>query len=128
MAVPTGPTYSVAALTNARQEFIDLLDTGVSASKFKLRDLNDVLLGTVTMTDPAGTIDGCGVLTLTGASAGTGVAVGEAVYGEFTDSNDVVHLQLLTESGTAPVEGKVVINSLDIAVGSQITILSAVIG
>lgn len=129
MPAPAQATYSAAAKIDAHEAFLALIDAGAAAGKIKIRDNSDVLLGTITLTDPAGTVNGTtGQLTLTAAAAPTAVADGTAAYAEITDSDDTVHLSLPAEAGTSPVSGKVVINTLTIVTGATITLVSATIG
>lgn len=129
MPAPAQATYSAAALIDAHEALLALIDAGASAAKVKLRDNADVLLGTVTLTDPAGSVNQTtGQLTLTPSGTGTAAADGTCTYGEITDSDDNVILSLPAEAGTSPVSGKIVINTLSIVTGAVITLVSATIG
>lgn len=129
MAVPTEATYSVTALVDAQTSLLDLIDTGISAGKIKIRDASDVLLATITLTDPAGTVaGGTGVLTITPAGTAVGLTDSTAAYGEITDSNDNIILSLPAAEGVAAVSGYIVISSLTILTDGVITVQSVVIG
>lgn len=130
MAVPTVATYSAAALVAAHTAFKDLIDAGAGAGSIKIRDAADVLLAQIPLTDPCGTVNGTtGQLTITPSGRDESAdATGTAAYGEFCDSNGLVHLSLPAQAGSAAVSGKIVINSLSIVAGGPVEVLSATVG
>ena len=130
MAVPTVATYSAAALVAAHTDFKDLIDAGAGAGSIKIRDAADVLLATIPLTDPCGTVNGTtGQLTITPSGRDESAdATGTAAYGEFCDSAGLVHLSLPAQAGSAAVSGKIVINSLSIVAGGPVEVLSATVG
>jgi hypothetical protein len=130
MAVPSVATYSAAALVAAHTAFKDLIDAGTAGGSIKIRDAADVLLATIPLTDPCGTVNGTtGQLTITMAGRDESAdANGTAAYGEFCSSNGVVHLSLPAQAGSAAVSGKIVINSLSIVAGGPVEVLSATVG
>jgi hypothetical protein len=130
MPVPTQATFSAAALAAAHTSFKNLIDAGSAGGSIKIRDASDVLLATIPLTDPCGTIDNdTGQLTLTPAGRDESAdAAGTAAYGEYCDSDGVVHLSLPTQAGGAPVLGKLVINTLSIVAGGPVEVLSATVG
>jgi hypothetical protein len=131
MAVPSVATYSVDAKEEAHKAFRDLIDAGSAAGRLKIRDASDVLLADIPLGDPCGTVSAVtGVLTfdVTAAEDSSADATGTAAYGEFTDSDDNVHLSLPTQAGTAAVSGKLVLNTLSIVSGGPVTLVSASIG
>jgi len=128
MPAPIVATYSVNVIEAAHQAFLDLIDAGTGAGTIKLRDNADVLLGTITLTDPAGSVDATtGDLTLTASGTSSAVASGDCTYGEVCDSDDNVLLSIPATAGTSPVVGQLVINSTDIVSGATITLVSATI-
>lgn len=130
MPAPTSATYSAAALVAATTAFRDLVDAGSSAGFVRVRDAADVLLAQVPLADPCGNINGTtGQLTLSIAGADSSAdAGGTASYVEICSSAGTVHLSLPAQSGTSPVSGKAVFNTLAIVAGSPVDVLSAVIG
>lgn len=130
MAVPAEATYSAAALVAAHTAFRDLIDAGVSAGSIKIRDASDVLLAQIPLTDPCGTVNGTtGQLTLTADGRDESAdASGTAAYGEFCDSDGLVHLSLPAQAGTVAVSGKLVMNTLTVVASAPVEITSAVIG
>jgi hypothetical protein len=129
MPAPADFTYSVDALEAAHQAFLDLVDLGTGAGIIRLRDDADTLLATITLTDPAGTINvSTGQLTLTPDGTATAVATGTCTYGEICDSDGNVYLSIPTEAGTVAVSGQLVINSLSIVTNAVVTLVSATIG
>ena len=130
MAVPTVATYSVSALVAAHTSFRDLIDSGSGAGFVRFRDAADVLLAQVPLSDPCGTVNGAtGQLTLSIAGPDSSAdADGTAAYAEFCDSDGDVHVALPAQAGTVPVPGKVVLNTLTIAAGGPVAVLSATVG
>lgn len=130
MAVPTVATYSAAALVAAHTAFKNLIDAGAGAGSIKIRDAADVLLAQIPLTDPCGTVNGTtGQLTITPSGRDESAdATGTAAYGEFCDSNGLVHLSLPAQAGGVAVTGKLVINALSIVAGGPVEVLSATVG
>ena len=130
MPVPTQATFSAAALVAAQTSFKNLIDAGSAGGSIKIRDASDVLLATIPLTDPCGTIDnGTGQLTLTPAGRDESAdATGTAAYAEFCDSNGTVYLSLPAQAGAVAVTGKLVINTLSIVAGGPVEVLSATVG
>ena len=130
MAVPSVATYSAAALVAAHTSFRDLIDSGSGPGSIKIRDSADVLLSEIPLTDPCGTVNGTtGQLTITPSGRDESAnASGTAAYGEFCDSDGLVHLALPAQAGTAAVAGKLVMNTLTVAAGGPVEVLSAIVG
>lgn len=131
MPAPSNATYSVAALVAAHTAFRDLLDSHATLpGLIKVRDAADVLLGTITLADPCGSVDGgTGQLTLAIAAREEAAdAAGTAAYGELCDGDGDVHLALPCQAGTEPVSGKLVLTTLTVVAGAPIEIDSATIG
>lgn len=130
MPVPSAYTYSAAALVAAHTAFRDLLDAKTGNATIKIRDASDVLLATITLADPCGTVNGTtGQLTLDiYAREEAADAGGEAAYGEICDGAGAVHLALPTQQGSAAVSGKLVMNTLTVVEGAPVEVLSATIG
>lgn len=130
MPAPTSATYSAAALVAAQTSFKNLIDAGSGAGSIKIRDASDVLLAQVPLSDPCGTVNGTtGQLAFSIAGPDTSAdASGTAAYGEFCDSDGVVHLSLPAQAGSSAVSGKLVINTLAIIAGGPVGVASATIG
>lgn len=130
MPAPAQATYSAAVLVAAHTAFRDLIDAGLAGGSIKIRDAADVLLATIPLTDPCGTINGTtGQLTITPAGRDESAdATGTAAYGEFCDSSGTVYLSLPTQAGAVAVTGKLVINTLSIVAGGPVEVLSATVG
>lgn len=131
MPAPSQYTYSVAALVAAHTAFRDLIDSHATLpGTIKIRDNADVLLGTITLSDPCGTVNGTtGQLALSIAARDESADVnGTAAYGEICDGDGDVHLALPCQAGTSAVSGKLVLNTLTIVAGGPIEISSATIG
>lgn len=129
MPAPTVYTYSAGSIVAAHTSFRDRVDSGAGPGQIRLRNAADALLGTITLTDPCGTVNGTtGQLTLTQNGQQTATTQGTVAYGEVTDSTGTVHLSLPVEAGTSPVSGKLVMPSLSLVVGSPLVLISATIG
>lgn len=130
MPAPTVQTYSVAALVAAHTAFRDLVDAGTAGGSIKIRDAADVLLATIPLSDPCGTVNGTtGQLTFSIAGRDDSAdATGTAAYAEICDSDGVVYLSLPAQQGTAAVSGRVVLNTLSIVAGGPVEMLSVVVG
>jgi hypothetical protein len=130
MPAPSVPTYSAATLIAAHTAFRDLIDAGASAGSIKIRSALDALLAQVPLNDPCGSVNGTtGQLTFSIAGPDASAdATGTAAYAEFCDSNGLVHLALPAQSGTTPVSGKIVLNTLSIVALAPVYVLSATIG
>lgn len=129
MPAPAQYTYSAQALIDAQTSFRDLVDAGTGAGKIFIRDDSDVLLAEVPLSDPCGTVDGAGQLTLSIAGPDTSAdATGTATYGEIADSDNNVCLSLPVQVGTSAVSGYLVMNTASIVAGGPVDILTATIG
>ncbi len=130
MPVPTEATYSVAAKVAAHSALRDVIDSGAGAGYIAVRGDALQLLATIPLADPCGTVNGTtGQLTLSIAGSDTSAdATGTAAYAEVCDSTGAAHLSLPAQAGTTWVAGKIVLNSLSIVTGTEVSILSAVIG
>ena len=129
MAVPTVPTYSIAALAAAHTAFKDLIDAGSGAGLAKIRNSAGTLLASITMADPCGAVSsGTGQLSLTLPLLVNAGATGTAAYAELCDSAGLVHLALPCAVGAAAVSGFFVLQTLALVAGAPVQVLSATIG
>lgn len=130
MPAPDSATYFAAARVAAHTAFRDLIDSGTGAGAIKVRDASDVLLATIPLSDPCGSVNGTtGQLTFSIAGRDESAAAnGTAAYAEFCDSDGDVHLALPAEAGTTTVSGKIVFNSLSIVAGGPVEVLGATVG
>lgn len=130
MPAPSVATPSVAALVAAHTAFLALLNAGAGPALCRIRSAADVLLSEITLTDPAGTVNGTtGQLTLTPDGRDESAnASGTAAYGELCDSDGNVHYAIPAQAGSTPVPGKLVVNTLTIVAGLPVEILSITIG
>lgn len=130
MPAPTVATYSVAALVVAHTAFKNLIDAGAGAGSIKIRDAADVLLAQVPLNDPCGTVNGAtGQLTFAIAGRDDAAdAAGTAAYGEFCDSDGLVHLALPAQQNASVSSGYVALSNLTIVAGGPVEVLSATVG
>ena len=123
-------TYSAAALVAAQTSLLNLLDADASPAKIVIKSAGSTVLATITLTDPAGTVNGTtGQLTLGVATQETDApASGEAATAEIQDGAGLTHLTLPCAQGSSAVSGQCVLSSLDITACDAIEVISAVIG
>lgn len=121
--------WSPEALVAAKGALRDLLDAGAGAASITFHDEADALLGTATLAEPCGTIDGVtAVMTLIIAvQVAEALGAGNIAYCSVRDGAGVVHVSLPPVVGSAPVVGAVVVNTTEVFVGGPIQILSATI-
>ncbi len=118
--------YSTAAKNARLQSTADLIDAGASPGKLKIRDSSNVVLATLTLADPCGTVS-AGVLTFDfdpDISDTSADASGTAANAILTDSADTTVVSGLTvgTSGT-----NVVLDSVSITAGQTVTITAGII-
>lgn len=119
-------TYSTTAKNNRLTAVVDLIDAGASPGKLKIRDSGNVVLATLTLADPCGTV-AAGVLTfdfdpdITDSSAD---ATGTAANAIITDSADTTIISGLTV-GTSGTD--IILDSTSITAGQSVTITSGTI-
>ena len=100
MPAPSSATYSAAAWVAAHTSFKNLIDAGSGAGSIKIRDSSDVLLAQVPLSDPCSTVNGTtGQLTFSIAGPDTSADASVRTYGEFCDSDGLVHLGLPAQAG-----------------------------
>lgn len=118
-------TYSTAAKTARLTAVINEIDAGVGAGKLKIRDSGNVVLATITLTDPSGTAS-AGVLTFDFDPdiSTTASATGTAANAIITDSADVTVISGLTV-GTSGSD--INLDSTSITTGQTVTITTATI-
>jgi hypothetical protein len=123
--------YTIDLLLPVRNAMLATIDTGVARPAFKIYDSGNVLLATLALADPAGSVNGTtGLITLTPGTPETNApAGGEASYATLSDGDGVIlENNVPVEQGTAPVAGKVIISTLNIIAGGTVELISATIG
>jgi hypothetical protein len=123
--------YTIDLLLPVRTEMLATIDTGVARPAFRIYDSGNVLLATLALADPAGSVNGTtGLITLTPGTPETNApASGVASYATLSDGDGVIlENNVPVEQGTAPVAGKVVISTLNIIAGGTVELISATIG
>ena len=134
MPAPNEYVYATPAVVAANTSFLDLVDAGSNGGKIQLYANDDTLLATVRLgtanAKPSGEVDsGTGTLTFT--IDGPDISAdntGTCTYGVIADDAGTILLSIPTVAGAAPVNGYLVLNSTSIVAGSQVTVVSAVIG
>ena len=129
MTTVTEVSYSVAAKDAANDALVVLIDAGASNGNIKIYDDADVLLATIPLDDPCGTVSAVtGVLTLAIGGDETDATAGTAEYATVSDSDGTVHITMPVAEGASPAAGYLVINSLSILAGATVTVSSATVG
>ena len=130
MPAPSDYEYSAAALVTAHTGLLGQIDGGSGAGLVRLRDDSDVLLSEITLTDPAGTVNGTtGQLTLTPAGPDTAAdAAGTCTYGEICDSDGTEIESMPSVQGTSAIIGRIENNDLSIALNAEVSIAQILIG
>ena len=117
-------TYSTAMKNNRMQVVLDAINAGAGAGKLEIGTSGMVtVLATIALADPAGSVGGVGVLTLTVPQSDTSAdATGTAAAARIRDSNDADVITGLTVglSGT-----EVILDSLSITIGQKVTVTAA---
>lgn len=118
--------YSTAAKNARLNAVVAQIDAGAGAGKLKIRDSSNVVLATLTLADPCGTVS-AGVLTFDfdpDISDTSADASGTAANAIITDDADTTVISGLTvgTSGT-----NVVLDSVGITAGQTVTITAGTI-
>ena len=130
MPVPTQATYSLEAKIAANTAFRDLIDSKPGFGYLFLMNSADIIIESFALTVPCGTVSTTtGKLTLT-TEITTKYSAGDydIAYAVLFDADDVEHLRLPAQEGSAPVSGKIVMSSTHISNGEPIEIVSFEIG
>lgn len=129
MPAPATYEYSAAVVIAANTALLAEIDAGAAAAKLKLYDNSDTLLATITLSDPAGTVNGTtGQLTITAPAAVSVGTTGTCTYGTITDSDDTVIVSIPAQSGSSAVSGQIVISTTSLVSGADVELVSCVIG
>ena len=129
MAAEFITAWRPSAIAASHAALLVLLDGAATAAKVTFHDSADTLLGTVPLTDPAGTIDGAtGALTLTpdgrDESADAG---GTPAYATIRDGDGLAYRSLPCQAGSFAVPGVCVINTMNIIAGGPLEIVALTI-
>lgn len=119
-------TYTTAAKNARLQAVADLIDAGASPGKLKIRDGSNVVLATLTLADPCGSVAG-GVLTLDfdpDIEDSSADASGTAANAIITDSADTTVISGLTV-GTSGTD--IVLDSTSITAGQRVILTTGTI-
>ena len=129
MTTVTEVSYSVASKKKGTDGIVELIDAGASNGNIKIYDDADVLLATIPLDDPCGTVSAeTALLTFAIDGDETDATAGTAEYATVSDSDGTVHITMPVAEGSSAVSGYLVINSLTILDGATITVVSATVG
>ena len=124
-------SWSVATYVAVHSAVLDQIDLDGPSGYLEIRDSSNVLLGTVPLTYPAGTVSpGTGRLTITfTATALEAVASGTADYAILKSaSGTIVNSDIPCKAGSGPESGYCVLPSVTITEGAPIEGTSFTIG
>lgn len=123
-------TYSTDALVAAHTAFRDLVDAQAGSASVDITDAAGTVLGTITLADPSGSVDGAtGQLTFSDdGSSYTASADGMAAWAEIKDGAGTMHLKLPAIQGASALAGFCVINTTSITSGAPLVLEGLVIG
>jgi hypothetical protein len=125
MAAQYLTAWNPDAIEAAHNALLGLLDADSNPAKVTIHNSSDTLLATVTLTDPAGTVNtSTGKLTLTQSASTTAIEDGTASYASLRDGAGVVYRSYPCSAGSSPVVNTCVITDLVLSVGQQVDILS----
>ena len=129
MAAPFLNVWSPAAIEAAHTGFLAHIDGGSGAGSITIHRADDVLLATIPLDRPGGTIS-----SVTGALAlaadgreDDAPAAGNASYATIRNSSGTALRSMPCEAGSSPVVGKCVLNTVEIELGGRVELVSAVI-
>lgn len=129
MPAPASFNYSAAVSIAVQTALLSEIDAGVSAAKMKLYTEADALLATITLDDPAGTVNGTtGQLTITAPATVAATGTGTCTYGTLTDSADTVILTAPVTQGSSAISGDIVLSTTAVVTGADIELISFTIG
>jgi hypothetical protein len=119
--------FSVAAKSAAHTALMDLIETA-GAAKCRLHDASNTLLAEIILA--GGVINGStGQLTFAmDTREDSAPASGMVSYGVITDNTNVEYIRLDAAQGTTPVDGFIVVNTLDIVSGAPVELISMTVG
>ena len=121
-------TYSTAAKIAAHNALLALIDADAAAATLRLRTAANADLAVITLTDPAGSVDGAGLLTLTVAAREESATAGTVDHAVICDGAGTVIITLPAQAGTVAVAGTVVLNTLTLTAGSPVESGDIVVG
>jgi hypothetical protein len=128
MPAPTAAFYDTAIKVALSTEFMALLDVA-GTCYIKIFDNDDVLLAQIFMTDPPGTVNADGSMTLTAEAPDSSAnASGIAAYMELYNPNDDLFLTLPIVEGVAAQSGYLVMTSTTIIAGQPVAVTGFTIG
>jgi hypothetical protein len=123
--------YTSNFLQPARTAMLALIDTGAARPRFKVYNDGAVLLATLPLANPAGSVDPVTsqIVLTPGDSEASAPTTGTASYATLEDGDGVVLADdIPVVAGLSPVPGSIVISSVYIVEGSPVSLASAVIG
>lgn len=128
MPAPASVIYSTDAKVASMTAVLAELDGGTSAASIQLFTEADVLLAAVPLNDPAGTVDGSGILTLdiTGPDLSANNS-GECTYATLANDLGTV-VTIPVKQGFAAELGYLVMGDTNIIIGTEVTITSVTLG
>jgi hypothetical protein len=119
-------TFSVAGKIAAHTALKNEIESA-GAAKCRLHASNDTLLAEIILA--SGSVDGSGILSWgMDTREDSAPAAGQVSYGAITNNSNVEYIRLDAAQGDTPVDGYVVINTLDITVGAPVELITMTVG
>jgi len=130
MAAQNLNTWDASVKIAAHEAVLTVLDQPESAGTVTLHTSSDVLLATIPLTYPGGSVDQLtGVLTLTPAGRDDNADVsGTASYASLRTALGQVLISLPCNAGTTPVAGQCIVSNLSIMSGRPVELVSFTVG
>ncbi|QDF95205.1 hypothetical protein CJ010_00870 [Azoarcus sp. DD4] len=127
MAAPYLTSWNPAAIIAANTALLALVDADTNPAYMTAHDAADVLLGTVVLGDPCGTVNGTtGQLDLIiAAQEDAAPAGGNIAYWTLRDGAGVAYRSIEAVESPTPVPGKIAMNTLAVLEGGPVQILAA---
>jgi hypothetical protein len=121
--------FHLDLLVAVHTEVLAQIDAETGAASVKVYDAGDVLLATLPLDDPAGTVTpGTGQLVLSPDAPSTWQGNGTADYATLCDGAGKALMALPCSQGSSPVADTFVLTTLTAVLNAPVALLSATIG
>ena len=121
--------WSPPSIVAAHTGLLGHIDGGSGNGTITVHRADDALLATIPLERPGGAVDGTtGALTLApDGREEDAPAAGNASYATLRNSDGVALRSLPCEAGSVAVEGKCILNTVEIELGGRVEVISMVI-
>ena len=128
MPAPAAAFYDITRKGLLSTYFMSIFDTVTGQAYMKIYDEDDLLLSQIFLTEPPGTIDANGVITLTNTPDPSANASGIATWMELYNPDDLLFLTVPVKAGVSPESGYLVMTSTTFILGQPVTVTGFTIG